>query len=103
MWHPGWIGNVVVGGFSALTLWGLYGPLAQLVVIGGGLSSQAAEVSLSLSGIIGALVTGLAGGRILSNEANKAAQVAAREDLLESLEILHKKKKGGGESGDVNR
>ena len=76
VYGPGWIGTVLVGGFAALVFWGLYGPMAHSVLIG---TPEAAgtTISLRVSELLGALVSGIGGGRLLSAEVEK--KVLARE------------------------
>ena len=87
VYSPGWIGNVVVGAVAALVLWGLYGPMAKVVLIGE--PSSAVHVSLTFADIAGAIVTGIGGGRILSNEVEKKALTKMKDELTGALRDQH--------------
>src|ERR1700686_3744111 len=78
LYSPGWIGNVVIGAVATLVYWGLYGPMAKMAIVGIGLPLP---VSLTLSELAGSIVTGIAGGRILTNEVEKKALMRARDIL----------------------
>jgi hypothetical protein len=82
VYSPGWIGNVVIGAVAALVTWGLYGPLAKAGVVG------YATVP-AISELAGAILTGIGGGRILSNEVEKKALVKAKDELTETLRTAH--------------
>jgi hypothetical protein len=68
VWRPGWIGNVIVGGTAAFVFWGLYGPLASVQIIGDGAAPQ---VVLHVSELLGSVVSGIGGGRLLSAEVDR--------------------------------
>ncbi len=70
VYRPGWLGNVLIGGVAALVFWGLYGPMASAVILGG--TQTAAPVAvLRVSELFGALVSGVGGGRLLTSEVEK--------------------------------
>lgn len=79
VYRPGWLGNVLIGGVSALVFWGLYGPMATVSLIGGGEGGPVAV--LRVSELFGALLTGVGGGRILTSEVQKKLLVKETEEL----------------------
>jgi hypothetical protein len=80
--RPGAIGNMAVGGVAALVLWGLYGPHAEITVLTDGSGEPAPHITLRLGQIFAALMTGLAGGRILTTEAEKIPSLEVSQDTL---------------------
>jgi hypothetical protein len=81
VYRPGWIGTMVVGGFAALVIWGLYGPLSTALLIfakGNPAGSVQPAAALSVAETLGAVVTGIGGGRILTNEVQKKIADARR-------------------------
>jgi hypothetical protein len=84
LYSPGWIGNVVIGAVAALVLWGLYGPMAKVVLIGE--SATAIHVSMTFADVAGAILTGIGGARILSNEVEKKAMARTQKNLAEFTE-----------------
>jgi hypothetical protein len=68
-WFPGVLGNVLTGGAAALALWRLYGPLSFAPVLGQ--SACPPGVTLRLGDLVGYLLIGMGGGRVLTSEANQ--------------------------------
>jgi hypothetical protein len=89
LYSPGWIGNVVVGAVAALVFWGLYGPLSKVAVIGEG--GSATKSVLTIAEVAGSIVTGIGGGRILSNEVEKKALTKMKDELTGALRDQHGK------------
>lgn len=89
LYSPGWIGNVVIGAVAALVFWGLYGPMAKVAVIGPG--NTAGQVTLTIAEVAGSIVTGIGGGRILSNEVEKKALTKMKDELTAALRDQHGK------------
>jgi len=92
VYRPGWVGSCLVGGIAAVTFWGLYGPLADLALIG---SSAGSTVALKVGELFGSLVTGIGGGKLLLGaverkglENQRAALVATKLELGESFQKL---------------
>jgi hypothetical protein len=79
VWKPGWVGNVVVGAAAAVALWGIYGPASQSVVVG--TPGPASELTLRLNEMIGAMVSGIGGGRLLTAEVDKRVLAVANGQL----------------------
>ena len=75
--RPGFLVNIFIGGIAALVSWGLYGPFAEVFIIGGTIDPQAGSTGLSLSSVIGALLVGVGGARWLTNEVDKKLLRAA--------------------------
>src|SRR5258706_391162 len=53
VYSRGWIGNVIIGAVAALVLWGLYGPMAKVELIGE--PSVAVHVSMTFADVAGAI------------------------------------------------
>jgi hypothetical protein len=75
--RPGFLVNIFIGGIAALVSWGLYGPFAQVFIIGGTIDPKVGSTGLSLSSVIGALLVGVGGARWLTNEVDKRLLRAA--------------------------
>ena len=90
MYSPGWIGNVVIGAVAALVFWGLVRTDGK----GRFRSAQAASRlrRARRSPIVaGSIVTGIGGGRILSNEVEKKALTKMKDELTGALRDQHGK------------
>lgn len=85
VYRPGWIGNVVIGGVAAVLFWGLYGRFAEVAVIG---PQPAAVVSLTIAELLGALLTGVGGGRLLTSELDRRGLTNQNTELNEAKNIL---------------
>jgi hypothetical protein len=81
VYSPGWIGNVIIGAIAALVLWGLYGPMAKVALIGE--SASVVPISMTFADVAGAILTGIGGARILSNEVEKKAMARTQKNLAE--------------------
>ena len=75
--RPGFLVNIFIGGIAALVSWGLYGPFAEVFIIGGTIDPNVGRTGLSLSSVIGALLVGIGGARWLTNEVDKKLLRAA--------------------------
>jgi hypothetical protein len=73
--RPGFLLNVFVGGLAGAVSWGLYGPFASSYLLGGGAGpgTPASSPGITLAGLVGAVLVGVAGARWLTNEAEKKA------------------------------
>jgi len=87
-WRPGWVGNILVGGVAAVVFWGFYGPLAGIDLLG----TSKVDLHITFGQVIYSVVVGMSGGRILSLEAQKAAERTAKTNLLEVLEGISKER-----------
>lgn len=83
IYSPGWIGNVVVGAVAALVFWGLYGPMAKVAVIGN--TAPDIPAAFTIAELAGSVVTGIGGGRILSNEVDKKTLEKKSKELVDAL------------------
>lgn len=89
--RPGFLGSMLVGSVAAGVSWGLYGPFAGVTIIGPG---AGADVSLSLSALVGAVLVGIGGSRWLTDQVDKtllkatavqAAQGGANKDASAAI------------------
>lgn len=94
IYRPGWIGNILVGGVAALVLWGLYGPMANAILIGSIPTSSPAPI-LHVAEFFAGIVTGIGGGRVLSSEVDKRllegknkSLTVAKDKLAEAVSTL---------------
>jgi hypothetical protein len=89
--RPGWLGNALIGGVAAAVSWSLYGPLAAVPIIAGAGAEATPKGDLTLAGVGGAILVGIAGARWLSNEVDKtllrATAVAAAKKLPSENQI----------------
>ena len=80
IFRPGFLGNALIGAVSSFISWALYGPLAGVVIAGtniGTATNSGAQAGVTLSSLGGAVLTGIAGSRWLTNEILKGAAVEA--------------------------
>lgn len=87
VYRPGWLGTVVVGGAAAAASWGLYGPLAELALLGVDTGNGATPV-LRLSEFFGALIVGFGGGRWLTAELDRVLLSREKEALTKTRDNL---------------
>jgi len=87
IWRPGWLGTATVGCAAALVLWGLYGPLATMMVVGE-TPPGAARPALSVLGLIGAFLSGMGGGRVLTSEVDKHLLNVTKTELTRSVATM---------------
>lgn len=69
----GFIGNCVIGAVAAALSWGLYGPFADMYIIGGSSSQDVTSQKLGLTilALLSAVLVGFSGVRWITNEAEK--------------------------------
>jgi len=79
MLYPGFIGNMLVGGAAAFLMWGLYG------------GAVAASGPAVFQVAAGALLAGVGGGRILTNEVEKLLYRESNKVLGETIQKLEEK------------
>lgn len=82
VYQPGLLGNVLIGGVAVLVFWGLYGRLGDATVLGVS-SDPVPPVYLSLSELVGSILTGVGGGRILSSEISRR-RLQIKNDALDA-------------------
>ncbi len=68
IWCPGFISNVLLGGFSAFASWAFYGSGASVELAQ---VTEQTAISLKFSALAGAFLVGVAGARWLTNEVDK--------------------------------
>jgi hypothetical protein len=66
--RPGFIGNMLVGIIAAFVTWLLYDQIVDITLVGG---KEKPVLSLAAGDIAGALLAGFAGGRLLTDRAEK--------------------------------
>lgn len=105
VFRPGWIGIVLVGGAAATVSWRLYGPLAEMALLGGTANSTALPI-LRVSEFFGGLIVGFGGGRWLTSEVDrsilareKESLTTTRDDSSKVIQILTETIKGNAMSG----
>src|SRR5215468_4811067 len=84
IWCPGFISNVLVGGFAAFASWSFYGSGAAIDLAQ---PSPREQLSLRFSALAGAFLVGVAGARWITNEVDKqllkeTVKVAVRSEKL---------------------
>ena len=75
--RPGVFGNVILGALGALVSWGLLSSVSTLVVFSG---NQAMSADLTVGTLIGAIIAGLGGARVLTAEVDKNMYKAAASE-----------------------
>jgi hypothetical protein len=75
--RPGFAGNVIVGGVTAIILAGLYSPLGA-VEIG---TRTAPNLHLTIGSLAAALLSGIGGARLLTQEVDKRYAYVLKENL----------------------
>ena len=85
VWKPGFVGNVAIGAVTAFVLAGLYTPLGT-VSLGG--THPANDATLTISGLAGALLSGIGGARLLTAEIHRRYEAATIQDLRASIQNL---------------
>lgn len=93
VYRPGWMGNVFIGGIAALVYWGLNGPMASAVLFGEA-NNLATSTVLHVTELIGAVLSGVAGGRVLTNEVDKKFLVRESQELKNTKDLLTKSMQG---------
>lgn len=84
IWRPGFAGNVLIGGVTAIILAGLYSPLGA-VEIG---ASASPNLHLTIGSLAAALLSGIGGARLLTQEVDKRYSDLTRENLASSVPSL---------------
>lgn len=85
IWRPGFIGNVLVGVVTAVVLAGLYSPLGS-IALGG--AQQVGGVTLTIRELAGAIISGIGGARLLTNEVDKRYEESARRNLSATVQNM---------------
>jgi hypothetical protein len=66
-WRPGWLRHIVVGGFAAVCMWGLYGPDASFDIG----SARPLAGHLTIFQCVMSFLVGFGGGQFLTSEVQK--------------------------------
>jgi len=85
VWRPGWFGNVIVGGTAAVVFWGLYGPSAAAEIP---IDGHAVKIALHISELVGGIVSGIGGSRLLTAEIDKRVLKNENDALSETKALL---------------
>lgn len=83
IWRPGFLGNMLVGTVTAVVLAGLYSPLGSVEI---GARDDVVAYRLTIAGLVGALLSGIGGARLLTNEVNRRFEQATTEQLTNALQ-----------------
>ena len=87
--QPGFIGNVLTGGVTAIVLAGLYSPLGAVEIN----APQTANLHLTVASLAGALLSGIGGARLLTQEVEKRYSDPTEENLASTAEAIIEKGK----------
>jgi len=86
IWRPGFNGNVVVGGVTAIVLAALYSPLGSIRL--GLAGPPVAPYDLTLRELAGAFLSGLGGARLLTQETGRHYDQLAQQQARAALDSL---------------
>jgi len=87
IWGPGFMGNAIVGAATAVVLAGMQSELGAVIVLrsaGPSVGSPDAY-TLNVHSLVGALLAGIGGARLLTAEIDLALQKLATRNLSDSL------------------
>lgn len=87
IWRPGFLGNMFVGLITAVVMAGLYSPLGSAPLDG---VTDRTSYILTIGGIVGALLSGLGGARLLTNEVERRFEHVTRDRLGAAVDDLAK-------------
>jgi len=87
IWRVGFMGNAIVGAATAVVLAGMQSELGAVVVLrsAGGEIGSAAPYTLNIHSLVGALVAGIGGARLLTAEVDLALQKLTTRNLSGTL------------------
>lgn len=87
LWRPGFMGNVFIGAVTAIVLAGLYSPAGSIR-----LDNPTSDPGfiLTLGMLAGALLSGIGGARLLTNELDKRFEQTTRDSLGKTIQNLAK-------------
>lgn len=80
--RPGFVGNILIGGVTAIVLAGLYSPLGAVEIS----AAQAPNLHLTIGSLAGALLSGIGGARLLTQEVDKRYIESTGEKLVSTAE-----------------
>jgi hypothetical protein len=81
IWRPGWSGNVFIGMIAGFIFWVLYGNM------------KITEIAELLQQLVGSVIAGVGGGRLITGEADKRILAASKDELTDALREALKSKK----------
>jgi hypothetical protein len=91
IWHPGWAGNLFLGGIASVLIWGIYGSSASFDLLG----KTPFEGHLTVAQLLTSVVVGMGGSRILTLELQKLIlrsqrdiEEAAKENVVSATKII---------------
>lgn len=85
IFQPGILGNMFVGGIAAVVSWGLYGAFAPYPVLGEAALALPTPV-LTIGQLVGAIVIGFGGAKVLQDESDKRTLKTAAVRATEFIE-----------------
>ncbi len=85
IWMPGFLGNVVVGAITAIVLAALYSPLGAVKFAG---SSGSTDYDITLASLAGAVLSGLGGSRLLTQEVDRRYDALVKEQTAAAIKDL---------------
>ncbi|MGO9268037.1 MAG: hypothetical protein ACLQBA_24630 [Candidatus Binataceae bacterium] len=80
----GFFGNVVTGGITAIVLAGLYSPLGAVEID----AAQPVNLHLTLASLAGALLSGVGGARLLTQEVDKRYNELTEKNLASAAKTV---------------
>ena len=83
IWRPGFLGNMMVGAVTALVMAALYSPLGSVPI---GALPSATGHPLTLGSLAGALLAGIGGARLLTNEVDRRLAHVTEERLVRLID-----------------
>ncbi len=86
IWRPGFVGNVVVGGITALVLTALCSPLGAMKL--GSAGATGTTYDLTLAELAGAFLCGLGGARLLTQEVGRHYDQVSQQKAKAALDTL---------------
>lgn len=87
VWRPGFLGNMLVGGVTAVVMATLYSPLGAIPI---GMAHTTATYPLTLGGLAGALLAGIGGARLLTREVDRRFMDVTEARLVELVDDLRR-------------
>jgi hypothetical protein len=81
--RPGFIGNMLTGGVTAIVLAGLYSPLGAVEI-----DAATTNLHLTIASLAGALLSGIGGARLLTQEVDKRYNDSTEKSLTSTAETI---------------
>lgn len=86
VWRPGWLGNVIIGGFAAFLVAVFNSPLGQFTLLG----PQNPTFELTIGQVAQSILVGTGGGNIITLMAQKNALSITNNELISALKNVAK-------------